>query len=189
VSRPDAPRSDAPLPESSAPERALPEPASLPVARRLLEVARRVDPGEIGELWIFPPLPEVEASAEFLVFTRYASDGRLRLYTARDAGPARPASGGEPRSGPREPATGTAEPETAVGEEVRAHGAVPADRVPRLLERFQRRVGVDHDPVHVRLEGSQVRWRSLVRAAGPEEQGRETGTEAAGDVDGGVVNP
>lgn len=188
MSRPDAPLSDAPFSGSSAPETALPEPASPPVARRLLEVARRIDPGEIGELWIFPPLPEVEASAEFLVFTRYASDGRLRLYTARDPGPARPAPGTEPRGGPRAMAT-AAEPEGEAAEEVRAHGAVPADRVPRLLERFQRRVGMDHDPVHVRLEGSRVRWRSLVRSAGPEEEGRETGAEAAGDVDGGVVNP
>jgi hypothetical protein len=160
------------------------------VARRLLEVARRIAPGEIGELWIFPPLPEVEASAEFLVLTRYVADGRLRLYTARRPGPPRPerelSAVGEERPRKETAATPAAPP---LDEEVRAHGVVPADRVPRLLERFQRRVGTEHDPVHVRVEGSEARWRALVGAAEAEEPGSRVAPVAAPDVDGGVANP
>lgn len=142
----------------------LPEPAPVPVAIRLLEVARRVPTGAIGEVWIFPPLPEIEESAEFLVFTRYEEDGRLRLYTARRRRGSPVATADRPE-GEAAGATTGADPQ----EEVRAHGVVPADRLPRLLERFQRRVGPDHEPVHVRVEGSDDRWRALVRRAEPGE--------------------
>jgi hypothetical protein len=164
------------------------------VAKRLVEVARRIDPAEIGDLWIFPPLPDIETSAEFLVFTRYAADGRLRLYTVRRPGPARGA-GGAPDEEPDRtesgvPSSGVASgPATAAGDELRAHGVVPADRVPRLLDRFQRRVGADHDPVHVELGGSEARWRSLVGAADGEDPGSPADAESAEDVDDAVVNP
>jgi len=190
VSRPLHASSGAPSPGSTGPEDGLPEPAPLPVARRLLEVARRIAPREIGELWIFPPLPEVEASAEFLVLTRYVADGRLRLYTARKPGPLRP-EGDRSAVGEERPRTEAiaARADPTLDEELRAHGEVPADRVPRLLERFQRRVGTEHDFVHVRVEGSEIRWRALVRAAEAEEPGSPVTPEPALDVDGGVANP
>ena len=186
MSRPDDASPGAPSPGSTGPEDGLPEPAPLPVARRLLEVARRIAPREIGELWIFPPLPEVEASAEFLVLTRYVADGRLRLYTARKPTAPRPdrelSAVGEER--PRTGATATPA-NVPLDEDVRAHGVVPADRVPRLLERFQRRVGTEHDPVHVRVEGSEARWRALVCAADAEDPG----SPAVPVIDDGVENP
>lgn len=59
------------------------EAVSEEVARRLRAVGRAVSPEEIGDLWIFPPLEDVEHSAEFLLFTRKLEEGKLRLYSAR----------------------------------------------------------------------------------------------------------
>ncbi len=144
-----------------------------------MQVASRVAPPVIEEIWIFPPLPDLEESSEFVVFTRREEDGRLRLYTAR-------------------PRARAADPDA---EEVTAHGAVPPDRVPRLLARFQRRVGTEHEPVHVALGGSERRWRALVRLAFPEvaegdapvgeaaEPGAGPRSAAGADVDGGGTNP
>jgi hypothetical protein len=164
-----------------------PDPDAVPprLAVRLMEIAHRVAPEEIGELWIFPPLPEVEESAEFMVFTRYESDGRCRLYTARRRSAGDPVPGGARGSQSRNGEPGTRAREGS--EEITAHGAVPADRLPRLLERFQRRVGADHDPIHVLLEGTAARWNALVGGAASGEA--EQGAAPFADVDGGVPNP
>lgn len=145
-------------------EAALPEPAPEAVARRLRDVEAQVDPREISEVWIFPPLPELEDSSEFVLFTRYVADGRRRLYTAglRRRGSAFVENGG----GDDGPETRQAQvPENEVTE----HGVVPADRLPRLLERFRRRIGREHEPVHVSIGGSVERWGALVAGPGSAE--------------------
>ena len=37
---------------------------------RLGHLAQRVPPPMIADVWLFPPLPDVESSSEFLLFTR-----------------------------------------------------------------------------------------------------------------------
>lgn len=135
------------------------------LVRRLRSVGRAVTPGEIGELWIFPPLEDVEESAEFLLFTRLSGNGDRRLYSARMG---RDGPGEGEADGP----AGDAGAEAVVPEETPAngrrqritdHGTIPADRVPRLVERFRRRVEAEgHEPVHVVVDGAPERWSELL---------------------------
>lgn len=167
------------------------------LGRRLQEVERAVDPGEIAELWVFPPLPEVESSAEFVLFTRFAAGEHRRLYSARMP-PAAEANGGFPAENGASPpaasgsgaargngsgsagASSPGAPETAgaLVQEIVEHGSVPADRMPRLIERFLRRLGEDEEPVHLVIDGRQERWQDLLRApschghGAPGENGR-----------------
>ena len=50
---------------------------SLP--NRLGHLAERVPPPMIADVWLFPPLPDVERSSEFLLFTRILEDGARGL--------------------------------------------------------------------------------------------------------------
>lgn len=109
------------------------------VTRRLQELASTISPLEIAELWIFPPLAELESSAEFFLFTRFGVEERRTLYSAR-----------------LQRENGSDEKQIVV-----EHGSVPADRVPRLVQRLQHRLGDGGQPLHAVIEGSVARWRSL----------------------------
>lgn len=142
------------------------------VGRRLRELEGTVPPTEIGELWVFPPLDEPEASHEFVLFTRFGDNGTRRLYSARvppDPEEHRelPGPGGYSREPDREMANrrngdgnGT-EPEVPE-QRVTEHGAMPAGRLPGLVQRFRRRLGDDRAPVHVEIDGSRERWLELL---------------------------
>lgn len=136
------------------------------LARRLREVGRAVSPSEIGELWIFPPLADVEESAEFLLFTRVLQEDRRRLYSARlrrlaDGEDPHTADGNGNGGGPAA-ANGDGSGPASRKHEITEHGSVPADRVPRLVERFRRRVGEGGEPTHLVIDGSPERWSSLL---------------------------
>lgn len=154
------------------------------LVRRLRHVGRAVRPRELGELWIFPPLEDVEESAEFLLFTRMTRGGRRRLYSARMGREAVPAEGGEGDAG----SNGRPAADPGGGERrqrITDHGSIPADRVPRLVERFRRRVEADgHEPVHVVVEGTLERWRALL----PGEEVPGDGSGPAGNGSGPAGN-
>lgn len=115
----------------------------LPFASRLSELSRMVPPPEIAELWVFPPLADVQASGEFFLFTRYLDDDSRRVYSSRLL----PANGAPAR------------------QVVVEHGTVPADRVQRLVGRLQHRVGQSKAPRHVVIDGETGRWEALVAEA------------------------
>lgn len=142
-------------------------PASGPeVAGRLRALARAVPPLEIAELWMFPPLAELESSAEFFLFTRFDGSGRRTLYSAR----VRRENG----SGDRQV--------------VVEHGSVPADRVPGLVRRLQRRLGEHRQPFHVAIEGSLARWSALCeegRGEGGSERASANGSSPADPIAAG----
>lgn len=158
------------------------------LVRRLRRVGRAVTPREIGELWIFPPLEDVEESAEFLLFTRMSENGHRRLYSAR-MGRAAPAAA-EGAEETDDGAGGDRSPLEAEDgdrrQRITDHGSIPADRVPRLVERFRRRVEAEgHEPVHVVVEGTPERWRELLPEAsangtGPGPEGNGTKPEGSG---------
>lgn len=110
------------------------------IVRRLTDLGRAVPPPEIAEIWVFPPLESVEASAEFLLFTRYLDEHHRRVYSARMVPP-----NGHPAR-----------------QVVVEHGCVPADRVPRLVGDMQRRLGEERQPIHLEIGGRPERWRTLV---------------------------
>lgn len=110
------------------------------VAHRLSALGSVVPPPEIHELWVFPPLEDVEPSAEFLLFTRFLDGERRGLYSARML-----------------PANGSPAKQVVV-----EHGSVPADRVPRMVGQLQRRLGRIHEPRHVLVDGELEVWEALI---------------------------
>lgn len=142
------------------------------LARRLRALARAVSPEEMGELWIFPPLSDMEGSSEFLLFTRRLERDRRRVYSARmtfradDRGTAAhgaAGNGGPPDAGAGNgDGSGPAEGHTAPGQRITEHGSVPSGRVHRLVDRFRRRLEDGGEPVHVVIDGRRERWAELV---------------------------
>lgn len=144
------------------------------LARRLRALTRAVSPEEMGELWIFPPLSDVDDSAEFLLFTRRLERDRRRVYSARMA--LRPGNGrgaavhgvegdGTSPDAAAENGDGRgvgAGEDRAPGQEITEHGSVPSGRVHRLVDRFRRRLEDEGEPVHVVIEGRRERWTELV---------------------------
>lgn len=116
------------------------------LSARLGDLGLRVPPPAIADVWLFPPLPDLQSSAEFLLFTRILEDGSRALYSARMV-----------------PANGKPAHQVVV-----EHGRAPADRVPRLVNRLQRRMGQTAPARHVPIEGDPTRWEALL------EEARET---------------
>ncbi|MDE2719476.1 hypothetical protein [Candidatus Palauibacter polyketidifaciens] len=116
-------------------------------AARLGDLGRRIPPPRIADVWLFPPLPQVEESSEFFLFTRILEDGGRALYSARMV-----------------PANGTPAHQVVV-----EHGRAPANRVPGLVAGLQRRLGQPAAVRHVPIEGDGKRWEALL------EQSREAG--------------
>jgi len=110
------------------------------LAARLGQLGQQVPPPLIADVWLFPPLPEVESSSEFLLFTRILEDGCRGLYSASMA-----------------PANGKPAHQVVV-----EHGRAPADRVMTLVSGLQRRLGNSAAPRHVPIEGDDERWQALL---------------------------
>ncbi len=108
---------------------------------RLRRLAGSIPPEELSEVWVFPPLPDLENSEEFVLFTRRMSEGVFRVCAA----------------------------EFTRGETARVtiYGAVPEARVRNVVAGFQRRLGDRREPLHLPIFGSTERWR-LVVGADPE---------------------
>ena len=115
---------------------------------RLRRLEGSIPPAELSEIWVFPPLDDVEKSDEFHLFTRQVGDGVYRVCAAEFT------EGAETR--------------------VTVYGAVPESRVPRIVANFRRRLGERREPLHLPIFGSEERWRlavgadpELLRPAGP----------------------
>lgn len=149
------------------------------LAARLRELGRRVPPADISDVWVFPPLPYLEGSAEFLLFTRFTTeglDGKRRLCAAEfrslPAGNGANGSAWSVRAGNGADGEGQVDPMRDLGDDGREasqmagkiteYGAVPTSRVPGLVAGFQRRLGDDRDPVHLALGGCPHSWEQLV---------------------------
>ncbi len=117
------------------------DPITPETIERLRKLAGSIPPEELSEVWVFPPLPDLEDSEEFVLFTRRVADGVFRVCAAEFAG----------------------------GETVRVtvYGAVPETRVMNLVAGFRRRLGDRRDPLYLPIFGSSDRWR-LVVGADPE---------------------
>lgn len=165
-------------------ERAAERPEALPseLAWRLREVESTISPEEIAHLWVFPPLSDVEHSTEFLLFTRYLENERRRLYTARVPaemlGTVRASSSGTASVNGGRNGNGGAEDGGSngrAGQEIRDHGTVPAERMPRFVEKFLRRLdGETGTPIHVEVNGCRERWSALQRPSANGSEGSES---------------
>jgi hypothetical protein len=113
------------------------------IETRLNAISEAVPHFEIAELWLFPPLADVDKSAEFFLFTRFLDGDSRALYSARMV-----------------PANGAPSHQVIV-----EHGRVPAARVPRLIGQLQRRLGRSAPPRHVVIDRDHQRWEDLLNEA------------------------
>jgi len=113
------------------------------LATRLHGVEQRVPAPEIADVWLFPPLPDVVSSSEFLLFTRILDRDTRALFSARMV-----------------PANGSPSHQVIV-----EHGSAPADRLPGLVTALQRRLGQTTNARHVSIDGELARWESLLQEA------------------------
>ena len=105
---------------------------------RLRKLAGSIPPEELSEVWVFPPLPDIDDSEEFVLFTRRMSEGVFRVCAAEFS-----------------------RDESA---RVTVYGAVPESRVMNLVAGFQRRLGDSREPLYLPIFGSNDRWRLAVGA-------------------------
>ena len=136
---------------------------------RLRAAAETLDPSAVDQVWIFPPLPDQEPAAEFLLFSCYdGAPDRRRVIAARV----------------------TVEPIDEAGLEVRwvqrldVHGTAPRDILPRVADRLVRRTGTPAPPRVVEIGGAPERWEALLaELASRPADGADGGANGAGRVD------
>ena len=126
------------------------------LATRLTDVERCVPAPEIADVWLFPPLPDVVPSSEFLLFTRMLDGDTRALFSARMV-----------------PENGVPAHQVIV-----EHGSAPAALLPRLVSNLQRRLGQVAPARHVTIGGRLEAWRKLI------DDARAGGDEAEGDASG-----
>lgn len=143
-------------------------------AARLRRLAGRIPPDELSEVWVFPPLEDIEGSDEFHLFTRRMSEGVYRVCAAEFPGDpdndsaANGASNGGVVDGKK-----TREPRVTV------YGAVPESRVPRLVAGFRDRLGDGREPLYLPIYGSLERWRLAVGVDAESDAAAEAADSAA----------
>lgn len=132
-------------------------------AARLRRLAGRIPPDELSEVWVFPPLEDIEGSDEFHLFTRRMSEGVYRVCAAEFPGNG---GKGDAEGGSDGSATGasasTGDGKKAGEPRVTVYGAVPESRVPRLVAGFRDRLGDGREPLYLPIYGSLERWRLAV---------------------------
>jgi hypothetical protein len=146
------------------------------LAHRLRELGRQVSPAEISEVWVFPPLSDLEGSTEFLLFTRFLGPELRRMCgaefdsalngngQAKGAGNV-PVANDNGASGEKsETGNGAAGSDGFPGR-ITEYGTVPTNRVSRLVAGLRRRLGDGRDPLYLDVGGSPAGWDQLVDEA------------------------
>lgn len=136
-------------------------------AARLRRLAGRIPPDELSEVWVFPPLEDIEGSDEFHLFTRRMSEGVFRVCAAEfpgDSGKDAAANGANGANGAASggDASAAGDGRKAGEPRVTVYGAVPESRVPRLVAGFRDRLGDGREPLYLPIYGSLERWRLAV---------------------------
>lgn len=137
---------------------------------RLRALEHSVSPTEISELWVFPPLPDLEDSGDFVLFTRVLPDEMRRICRVEFAesigangndqsmnGHGSDVAGAGPSSGNGN-GDGAGSPVARITE----YGRVPSRRVQRVVDGFRRRLGDDREPLHLRVDGCLDSWLQML---------------------------
>jgi hypothetical protein len=119
------------------------EPA-LPLDVRLRAIGERIEISEIDELWVFPPLPDRDGAAEFIVLSCYDGPGRRRVVTAHVE--------------PQRDEQAAEEPEITWVQRLHEHGAAPEDWVSGIPDRLLQRLSEAGVPRVVEIGGQPERW-------------------------------
>ena len=144
------------------------------LAVRLRALEHSVSPAEISDLWVFPPLPDLEDSGDFVLFTRVLPDEMCRICRVEftDAvvtnGNGQQVNGrngdgvaGDGQANGNGNGNGSGAPVARITE----YGRVPSKRVQRVVDGFRRRLGDDREPLHIRVGGCPDSW---IRMLAPE---------------------
>ena len=146
------------------------------LAIRLRALEHSVSPAEISDLWVFPPLPDLEDSGDFVLFTRVLPDEMRRICRVEFAeavvtnGNGQQVNGrngdgvvgdGQASRNGNGPGSGIGTPVARITE----YGRVPSKRVQRVVDGFRRRLGDDREPLHIRVDGCPDSW---IRMLAPE---------------------
>ena len=147
------------------------------LAIRLQALGHSVSPTEISDLWVFPPLPDLEDSGDFVLFTRVLPDEMRRVCRVEFA-EAVPTNGNghqvNGRNGNGNGVAGNGQttdngngngnghgPDTPVAR-ITEYGRVPSKRVQRVVDGFRRRLGDDREPLHIRVDGCPDSWLQVL---------------------------
>ena len=145
------------------------------LAVRLRALEHIVSLAEISDLWVFPPLPDLEGSGDFVLFTRVLPDEMRRICRVEFAEAAATNGNGHQVNGRNGngvagngQATGNGNengngngPETPVAR-ITEYGRVPSKRVQRVVDGFRRRLGDDREPLHIRVDGCPDSWNRML---------------------------
>ena len=144
------------------------------LAVRLRALEHSVSPAEISDLWVFPPLPDLEDSGDFVLFTRVLPDEMRRICRVEFAdavvtnGNGQQVNGrngdgvaGDGQANGNGNGNGSGAPVARITE----YGRVPSKRVQRVVDGFRRRLGDDREPLHIRIDGCADSW---IRMLAPE---------------------
>lgn len=143
-------------------------------AARLRRLAGRIPPDELSEVWVFPPLEDIEGSDEFHLFTRRMSEGVYRVCAAEF-----PGDPGKDKNGAANGSSATIDGKKAGEPRVTVYGAVPESRVPRLVAGFRDRLGDGREPLYLPIYGSLERWRLAVGVDADADAGAGAGDSTA----------
>ena len=142
------------------------------LAVRLRALEHSVSPAEISDLWVFPPLPDLEDSGDFVLFTRVLPDEMRRICRVEFADAVVPNANGQQVNGRNGDgvagdgqANGNGNGSGASVVRITEYGRVPSKRVQRVVDGFRRRLGDDREPLHIRVDGCADSW---IRMLAPE---------------------
>jgi len=146
---------------------AVDEDIRLQVATRLRDLGQRITPTEISDIWVFPPLPHLEGSSEFLLFTRFLPDEMRYLcgveFTSGNGNGSTTVITNDSGNGSGGHASGSDRVRR-----ITEYGAVPTHRVSRVVDGFRARLGDHREPLHFAIGGCADNWSQLVDREEPD---------------------
>lgn len=137
------------------------------VANRLRDLGQRIAPAEISDIWVFPPLPNLEGSTEFLLFTRFLPDEMRHLCGAEFTAGHGNGSGQAANGNGNGNGTGGPAPADDRVRRITEYGAMPSHRVSRVVAGFRERLGDHREPLHFEIGGCADSWGRLVSVEEP----------------------
>ena len=137
------------------------------VATRLRDLGQRIAPAEISDVWVFPPLSNLEGSAEFLLFTRFLPDEMRHLCGAEFTAGHGSGNGQAANGNGRGNGNGGPVPADDRVRRITEYGAMPSHRVSRVVAGFRERLGDHREPLHFEIGGCADSWGRLVSVEEP----------------------
>lgn len=139
---------------------------------RLRAVREELGVSAVDQVWVFPPLPYQDPSAEFLLLSCFdGAPGRRRVFVARLLIEPLGDEGGD---------------EVRWVQRLEPRGAAPRDVIPRVAERLVHRVGDSAPPIVGEIGGTPERWEDFLARVGNGGAPADGNGHARVDTGGGL---